>query len=99
MADKIQDLDDVEAQAWAFVWAALAASGDEVPSVNADECVRLLRERRTPSALREDPQIAEWAVDIERQKIVAWLRAEQARGRVAFPADLALDIERGEHDR
>ena len=102
MADKIQDLDDVEAIAWALAWPTVWAFSNrscDVAAENADECVRQLRERRTPSALREDPQIAEWAVDIERQKIVAWLRAEQARGRVAFPADLALDIERGEHDR
>ena len=111
MADEIRDLDDVEAQAWAFVWAALAASGDEVPSVNADECVRLLRERRATRVvesggseaidyLREDAAtkgIAYGRIE-ERKAIVAWLREPDNAGREHVD-DLAYEIESGEHDR
>lgn len=52
MADEIRDLDDIEAQAWARAYAAgakWAADGyPNRPPMFADECVRLLRERRAP---------------------------------------------------
>lgn len=81
MADEIRDLDDVEAQAWTTTYAAFAdrSNSPEVAAEEADECIRLLRERRRPSALRDDPTIAEMARDHEREKVVAWLRAESER--------------------
>lgn len=98
MGDEIRDLDDVEAQAWATIYAAWSTFAHESAEGHADDGVRLLRERRRPSALRDDPQIAEMAVERERAAIVAWLRAAvKVPGSMGdLPADA---IERGEHDR
>ena len=82
MSDGIRDLDDVEAHVWAVAFAAGVGWMDSYPfrpAVFADECIRLLRERRVANPWREDLQIAEMAVDREREKIVAWLRAESER--------------------
>lgn len=79
MGDEIRDLDDVEAQAWATIYAAWSTFAHERAEGHADDGVRLLRERRRPAALRDDPQIAEMAVERERAAIVAWVRAESVR--------------------
>lgn len=93
MSDPIRDLDDVEAIAWALAWPTVWAFSNrscDVAAENADECVRLLRERR-----RTRPHDgAERIILGEREKIVAWLRQ---RHRVA--AMFADHIARGEHDR
>lgn len=95
MSDPIRDLDDVEAQAW-----VLALANSDCSTMAADECVRLLRERRLPSALRDDPTIAEMARDHEREKVVAWLRdPRMPSSREVAAREFAAAIERGEHDR
>lgn len=89
MSDEIRDLDDVEAQAWALAWAHSGCS----PKA-ADECVRLLRERRPSVAstvLVDDA--AYRAKCAEHAAIVAWLRS------VGVFARVVAAIERGEHER
>lgn len=51
MTNEIRDLDDVEAQAWVSVCARLGTR-------HADECVRLLRERRATTHAREASAVA-----------------------------------------
>lgn len=95
MSDEIKDLDDVEAHAWVTAFAAGVGWAESYPfrmALFADECIRLLRERRA-KPWREDPQIAEMARDREREKIVAHLRTFDSLKAVADA------IERGEHDR
>ena len=100
MGDEIRDLDDVEAQAWARAYVNVEYMSDAAEV--ADECVRLLRRRRRPAALRDDPQIAEMAVERERAAIATWLRnmsdLDQWATSAGILLDLAISIDRGEHD-
>lgn len=100
MGDEIRDLDDVEAWAWATAFAAgvrWAESYPGRPAVFADECVRLLRERRAQPEDKLARMGAEWVADVaaarEREKIVAPLRGFDS---LTATADA---IERGEHDK
>ncbi len=70
MSDPIRDLDDVEAIAWALAWPTVWAFSNrscDVAAENADECVRLLRERRqgpgtAAYAVRKAIELAQAAV-------------------------------------
>lgn len=108
MSDPIRDLDDVEAIAWFHAWCIARERENaacDTAAENADECVRLLRERRglvpTASVVSLATRLAAGCGrEVERAKIAAWLRAEHSRGRVSYPTDLLVEaIERGEHDR
>lgn len=105
MGDEIRDLDDVEAQAWATIYAAWSTFAHERAEGHADDGVRLLRERRGPVPTASVVSLATRLAagcgrEVERTKIAAWLRAEHSRGRVSYPTDLLVEaIERGEHDR
>lgn len=98
MSDDIRDLDDVEAQAWAMAFASgvrWAESYPGRPKLFADECVRLLRERRGPVSAASVVSLATRlaaacgreadAVAVERTKIAAWLRAAADRVEVLPP--------------
>ena len=95
MSDEIKDLDDVEAQAWATAMASPAYLDMLSRSRFADECVRLLRERRGPVSAASVVSLATRlaaacgreadAVAVERTKIAAWLRAAADRVEVLPP--------------
>ena len=113
MSDEIKDLDDVEAQAWATAMASPAYLDMLSRSRFADECVRLLRERRGPVSAASVVSLATRlaaacgreadAAAVERAKIVAWLRLKDEEDTWAPNSSIlgcAADaIERGEHDR
>lgn len=116
MSDEIKDLDDVEAIAWALAWPTVWAFSNrscDVAAENADECVRLLRERRGPVSAASVVSLATRlaaacgreadAAAVERAKIVAWLRLKDEEDTWAPNSSIlgcAADaIERGEHDR
>lgn len=116
MSDEIKDLDDVEAIAWALAWPTVWAFSNrscDVAAENADECVRLLRERRGPVSAASVVSLATRlaaacgreadAVAVERAKIATWLRnmsdLDQWATSAGILLDLAISIERGEHDR
>lgn len=88
MSDPIRDLDDVEAQAWATIYAAWSTFAHESAEGHADDGVRLLRERRLQPAERAVSLAtrlvsaegrAVVAAAVERSKVVAWVRAESVR--------------------
>lgn len=97
MADEIRDLDDVEAQAWATIYAHWSSFAHESAAGHADEGLRLLRQRRAPAEDKIARMGAEWAASVgaerERAAIVAWLRS------VGVFAGVVDAIERGEHER
>lgn len=108
MGDEIRDLDDVEAQAWAQTYS-YAVEYREDAARRADECVRLLRERREKSAPRgvvlDIGTSYDAARHAERAKIAAWLRSESddslpsERAEAIALLDAASAIDRGEHDK
>lgn len=111
MTDQIRDLDDVEAQAWATTYAAFAdrSNSPEVAAEEADECVRMLRERRA-HASRTHTGTSSWDTSAhgrsaERAAVVAWLTNEShdclpsERCEAIALLEAARAIERGEHDR
>lgn len=111
MGDEIRDLDDVEAQAWARAYVNVEYMSDAAEV--ADECVRLLRERRGPVSAASVVSLATRlaaacgreadAVAVERAKIATWLRnmsdLDQWATSAGILLDLAISIDRGEHDR
>lgn len=113
MSDPIRDLDDVEAQAWATIYAAWSTFAHESAEGHADDGVRLLRERRGPVSAASVVSLATRlaaacgreadAVAVERAKIATWLRnmsdLDQWATSAGILLDLAISIERGEHDR
>jgi len=104
MSEPIRDLDDVEAQAW-----VLALANSDCSTMAADECIRLLRERREKNAPRgvalDIGSSYDAARHAERKAIVAWLTNEShhclpSEHREAIVLlEAAMSIERGEHDR
>ncbi len=108
MSDEIRDLDDVEAIVWALAWPTVWAFSNrscDTAAENADECIRLLRERRAKVA---HTGTSTWDTSAhgrsaERAKIATWLRNLSDLDKWAPYAgillDLAVSIERGEHNR
>lgn len=106
MTDEVRDLDDVEAQAWAAIYAAWSTFAHESAEGHADNGVRLLRERRA-HASRTHTGTSSWDTSAhgrsaERAAVVSWLRkcgtwvGPRAQEHCASLADA---IERGEHVR
>ena len=105
MSDEIKDLDDVEAQAWALCLAGAPYSDSKLCATYADECIRMLRERRAKAA-RTHTGTSTWDTSAhgrsaERARIATWLRnlsdLDQWAPDVGILLDLAVSIERGEH--
>lgn len=94
MTNEVRDLDDVEAQAWATIYAAWSTFAHESAEGHADEGIKILRDRRASRASSVLVRDAAYRAKHEERKAIAeWLRAHG--GDPGAVADL---IARGDHD-